>query len=304
MTVKWLLAYDGSEAADEALWQASQTLEGCEGHLEVYRAIAPEDLGDDWGAVDFGRATSPKTQKRLQMVLDRLERTVAPMRAEFPDLDIATSVSLGHPVAAAIAARAEDVGADLLVVSSARRWGLHRWLAPSVAEAVAEQSVVPTLIFSPRVESWVRYPPEHIVVALDLSPEAQLHEADQRAIHAAAEVARIHDARLTLLHVMTAPPGDDDRTTQREEQRKEEVRKRLFDLRDVAGQLTGGTRVDIDIRRAGQAGKTVAQVCEELRADLLITAPDRVEQETSPDRVSSELSRSAPCPVLVSRVTR
>jgi nucleotide-binding universal stress UspA family protein len=111
---------------------------------------------------------------------------------------LATSAVLGDvPAAPAIAARARELGADLVVVGSHGHTGLKRFLLGSVAEHTVKESTIPVLTVrgEGRAEA-----PRTIVVGTDFSAQAE------RAVAVAAEWARAFGAQLHLVHAIPFVP--------------------------------------------------------------------------------------------------
>jgi nucleotide-binding universal stress UspA family protein len=111
---------------------------------------------------------------------------------------LATSAVLGDvPAAPAIAARARELGADLVVVGSHGHTGVKRFLLGSVAEHTVKESTIPVLTVrgEGRAEA-----PRTIVVGTDFSAQAE------RAVAVAAEWARAFGAQLHLVHAIPFVP--------------------------------------------------------------------------------------------------
>jgi nucleotide-binding universal stress UspA family protein len=111
---------------------------------------------------------------------------------------LATSAVLGDvPAAPAIAARARELGADLVVVGSHGHTGVKRFLLGSVAEHTVKESTIPVLTVrgEGRAEA-----PRTIVVGTDFSARAE------RAVAIAAEWARAFGAQLHLVHAIPFVP--------------------------------------------------------------------------------------------------
>jgi nucleotide-binding universal stress UspA family protein len=104
----------------------------------------------------------------------------------------ATTAALGSvPAALSIAARAREIGADLIVVGSHGHTGVKRFLLGSVAEHTVRQADVSVLTVrgEGRAEA-----PRTIVVGADFSPHAE------RALALAADWARAFGAQLHLVN--------------------------------------------------------------------------------------------------------
>lgn len=105
---------------------------------------------------------------------------------------VATSSALGSvPAALSTAARAREIGADLVVVGSHGHTGVKRFLLGSVAEHTVAQSPVSVLVV--RGEGHAEAP-KTIVVGTDFSP------ASEGAVKLAADWARAFGAQLHLVN--------------------------------------------------------------------------------------------------------
>ncbi|GIV84495.1 MAG: hypothetical protein KatS3mg052_1502 [Candidatus Roseilinea sp.] len=78
-----------------------------------------------------------------------LQKVAAGIRQAAPTLTVTTAVLEGL-VADAILDRAEEVGADLIVMSTHGRSGMERWLLGSVAEKVVRGAKTPVMLIRPQ----------------------------------------------------------------------------------------------------------------------------------------------------------
>jgi nucleotide-binding universal stress UspA family protein len=88
---------------------------------------------------------------------------------------------------------AHRVGAGLVVVGGRRITILEEFFTYRVSEGVAHRSLLPLLVVPEDSSEW---PPRHIVVGYDGSPEAR------RASHLAEWIARLSDADVRLVRVL------------------------------------------------------------------------------------------------------
>jgi nucleotide-binding universal stress UspA family protein len=157
MYKKILVPLDGSKLAECALPHTEELAKGC-GNEEVMlisvtekvqgRTRAPEaqelyrtsDRPELQGAGSEITVTFGKKQRQAQRYLDRVAKAM-----ETKGIKVRTEV-LFWPPAEAIAAYAEDNGADIIVMSSHGRSGPSRWAHGSVADKVLRASRVPVLI--------------------------------------------------------------------------------------------------------------------------------------------------------------
>lgn len=97
----------------------------------------------------------------------------------------------------AVLQAAEELAADLVFMGTHGRRGLARALVGSVAEAVVRSSPRPVMTI--RVPRPVAGPFVHILVATDFS------EPSAGAVDVAIDLARVANARISLLHVWSLP---------------------------------------------------------------------------------------------------
>lgn len=86
--------------------------------------------------------------------------------------------------------------ADLLVVGTSSRGGVHKLLLGSVAEQLIRDSPCPVMTVGPQVVSLASEGIHRIICATDFSPAAK------RAAEIAASAAREYDAHLCFVHVI------------------------------------------------------------------------------------------------------
>ena len=92
---------------------------------------------------------------------------------------------------------ARENNADVIVVGTHGRSGLGKILMGSVAERVFRQSPVPVMTVGPHLHHPGRgFVPRNILLAADFTP------ASERAARYACALAREHNAKLTMLHVL------------------------------------------------------------------------------------------------------
>jgi nucleotide-binding universal stress UspA family protein len=115
-------------------------------------------------------------------------------RARERNLAVSHHVGRGH-ADEIIVERAEQEGADLVVVGTRGLTGLKRLLLGSVAEKVVRASHTNVLVARNHVAGFGR-----VLVATDFSP------ASDRALDLAVDLAA-HDAEIVLFHAWQYPPG-------------------------------------------------------------------------------------------------
>lgn len=122
---------------------------------------------------------------------DAAERALAALRARFPEADLRALTGDPEEVIPSFAARQ---GYQLIVMGTHARTGLDRILSGSIAESVVRRSSVPVLI--------AKGPPREIrSVLVPYKPAWYGWES----LEAGARLAAAFGARLSVLHVLSAP---------------------------------------------------------------------------------------------------
>ncbi|MGA7885333.1 MAG: universal stress protein [Acidobacteriaceae bacterium] len=195
-------------------------------------------------------------------------------------------------VAEAILEAARRKQVDLILVATHGRSGLGRALMGSVAEQVFRQSLTPVMTLGPNLHlASASRIPRNILLAADFSPAAA------RAALYAAWLARQHDARLTVLHVVepSALAGGADRATV-----EMGIERKLN--RMLEGQAGARSKVRIE---AGKTVPTILRVADDINADLLVMGvrPWAGVFDRFMWPHAYEIVREARCPVLTVRGT-
>lgn len=291
---KVFCATDFSEAADEAIRQADQLARVHKAELLVYHAM-PSAVGShpllphlDAQAI----SDLPSLEGRL---LDSLaERVMALTRRG--ESDVQVQVGEGEPYAA-IVSRAEAAGADLIVVGGQRPSGLKQLLIGDVAERVVRYAHCPVLVARPEPKSG------RLLVATDFSDPAL------PAVSAAAQQARIRNARVTIVHSLDFPdaaasprpdlgaligvPKEPDRAAVHRE-----AQERL-----ASAIARFGLPAD-PVVTEGHPATDIPRLAGELPADLVIVATSGRTgiSHVMLGSVAEAIVRASPCSVLVVRL--
>lgn len=179
---------------------------------------------------------------------------------------------------------------DLIVLSTHGRSGLTRTLLGSVAERVFRHSTVPVMTIGPGALRPPSVAPRNLLVPVDFTA------ASEGSLRYAAELAKEHDARITLLHVVSRVPDDAlldvDRVKRGVEQRLAEVAQ--------------GISKDVSLRFRAELGKvapTILDIAGEINADLLVLGVHALPHLLDRMRwqVAYDVVRDAACPVLTVR---
>jgi len=185
-----LIAADFSQCSTAAFEFGLQLLKtyGANGHIvfvvpdEPYRLAGPE--------------TYVAAKDAALRDLDALRADLRQTHGELPE-DRYRLYLLDGDVAEAIVNFARKKAVDLIVMGTHGRGGLRKALLGSVAEQVFRHAPVPVLTLGPcAARCDCRQEPRTVLVAADFTP------ASHQAVQYAARLARQHDAKLTLLHVI------------------------------------------------------------------------------------------------------
>lgn len=298
-----LVPLDGSSAGEWCLPLATRVARssGARLHLaHVHVPYEPDQLlansSFQWEGVDLREYDEKQTVREAEY-LRRWEDRLAEEGAE-----VDTAVIEGTPIADELAEYAEEVAADLIVMSSRPRSGLARALLGSVSDEVVRKASAPVLVIHPDRKDKVVGSPEsigHILVALDGSPLAEC------ALDAVRTLAEATDARLTLLHVVPDPAYLGPRITGlRPAHFEPELDGAVDYLEDVAeGLRLGGFEVDTLVVHGDNPARAIAKVAEAQEADVIAVATHGhggVKRAVL-GSVTDGLLKWTKCPLLVAR---
>lgn len=195
MFTKVLVPLDRSPLAEQAISYAAEIARACGASLDVVLVHEPDEfalVGDQPMWIASQRAAEDAYVTRVVGDIAR-------------DFSVnTTGAALNGPVVEAIAKRAREVSADLVVITSHGRTGLSRAWLGSVADGIIRHVGIPVLMLRPTsLEPTVAVPLpvfRRIVVPLDGSAESQ------RILDAAVVVARCGNASITLMRVVQPVP--------------------------------------------------------------------------------------------------
>jgi nucleotide-binding universal stress UspA family protein len=231
-------------------------------------------------------AAKDAARRDLLELKDELRKTHSYVEGEHYHLFL-----LEGEVAQAILDFAHQKEIDLIVVGTHGRGGLDRVLMGSVAEQVFRHSPVPVLTLGPHLHQIARAgTPKNILVPVDFTP------ASERAARYAVAMAREHDAKLTMLHVIERWPaqaqGDRARVMQALREKGE----------SLIGEEAKGLRCNFRIE-LGRVVETVLYTANGIEADLLVMGvrPHAGLLNRLMWPHAYEIVREAACPVLTVR---
>lgn len=191
MFYRLLVPLDQSTLSEQALGMA----------LSITRASdAGLDLATVRGSLAFG--LSPKDSADMDEADNYLESIVAEIKSG-AGIKATHGVLRGDP-AEMICARASDVSADLIVMTTHGRSGFSRAWLGSVADGVIRRSTLPVLLVRPKERGGARSaawaPMKQIVVSVDGSNLAT------QVLPSATKLARAYGASIVLLQVVQPVP--------------------------------------------------------------------------------------------------
>jgi nucleotide-binding universal stress UspA family protein len=193
MFSKLLVPLDGSSLAEQALGLAAGIARASHASIELVLVHEPAQYGD---------AAVPRKGEELEVELKYLDAIAAEL-ASGATIPTTRAVVRGAP-ADCIRARAREIGADLIVMTSHGRTGLSRAWLGSVADAVARRSSIPVLITRPIEKTGDRLTAKplftRVLVPLDGSRLAA------EVLEPAGALAQCSHATVILLRVVQPVP--------------------------------------------------------------------------------------------------
>src|SRR5215216_6426452 len=290
---KVLLATDGSQEAELAAKAAVSLAQKTGSELHVVHVLAwPLDTHDP-------SSFEPEVRRQLEKVTrTRLEEAVSRIEGLGGALE-GSHLGLGRPDAEIIA-KAEEIGAGLIVMGSRGFGAMRRVLTGSVSDSVVRHAHCPVLVV--RGEPVVF--PTKILLATDGSEEAEL------AASTTADLARGTGSELHLVYVEPITYAyqlggweayNPDALTRLEEAAEEEARNRLDEqvqkIREAGGEIVGAHA------RVGYPDAEIGGLAGKLGAGLIVMGSRGLGalRRALIGSVSSSVVHHAHCPVLVVR---
>ena len=280
---KILLATDGSEEAELAARTAADLAAktGSELHVVHVLALPPETLHDPFGT-DARREFEKRGREKLDELVGRLEASGGEVAG--------AHFGVGSP-AAEIVARAEELGAGMVVLASRGLGAMRRALMGGVSDSVVRHAPCPVLV----VRSEPLAFPTKILLATDGSEEATL------AASTAAELAKGTGSELHVVHVGSFIPTFLAATEVEPGRAAREARKTLDD--DVGRiQAADGAVAQAHLRFGGAPEEVVA-LAEDIGAGLIVMGSRGRGgiRRALMGSVSERVVRHAHCPVMIIR---
>lgn len=269
MYSKIVVPLDGSELAEAVLPHVAEVIRDRGGQVcllsvaPAMKRTTPVDVAPSPAGV---QEEGQRVERELVAYLRTVARRLEPVAA-----DVQVGVRFGRP-ADGILAFAEEVGADLIAMSTHGRSGISRWVFGSVADRVLRAAACPVLLVrAGQVQSRTAY--RRILVPLDGSELAEealpyvkalVRPNHTRIFLVAVLVNGLGDRTVTLL--TSYPPGLQLATTAFQQA---DVEMTSY-LRSVAVALRErGAAVHIAVQRGSPAEEILAYAAD-VEADLTV----------------------------------
>lgn len=271
-----LVPLDGSAFGEHALPYAMAIAARSDARLELATVWGGgEDVGvvrESGGASESGAdAHLPPAGAWVRRYLDEMVERVDELTGHPP-----CSRVLAGRVAEALAARAEEWRADLIVMTSHGRGALSRFWLGSAVDGTLRHSPVPVLVVRPpegaEVELRVEPSVKKVLLPLDGSPAAEA------VLDPALSLAALFGAEVKLLQVAQQPREPDSPYIPHAARHLEEVEaRRLAEaetyLEGVRAALpAGGPVVETETTAGAWAAEAILRVAVRWQADLIAMA--------------------------------
>lgn len=138
-----LVPLDGSELAEAALPHARELAKAFHATISLMTVIEPIFLSPEPGVIGPVVNVALNIEDETRSASQYLEKIAEQLRAEVPEVHIV--IRQGH-AASHICDYAEEIKADVIVMSTHGRSGIQRWVYGSVADRVLRGAKVPVLL--------------------------------------------------------------------------------------------------------------------------------------------------------------
>lgn len=279
-----LVATDFSVAAEAALDVAIGLAREVRAKVHVVHAFELPYVG-------FSDSVSFPISDLAERIRARAETDLAACVAKRSGtgVEVVARLEEGDPREAVVEA-AQELAADLVIMGTHGRRGLPRALIGSVAESVVRTCARPVMVV--RVPRPVAGPFVHILVATDFS------EPSRRALDVALDLARMHNARISLLHVWSLPKfGYAEALTWPIAELESAARGALGDLLASTTKVHARTEA---LLRQGNESTQILETAEKSGCDLVVmgTHGRRGLPRLMLGSVAGEVIRRSPVPVI------
>lgn len=297
-----LVPLDGSESSERCLPLARAIARASSSSVHLVEVHAPAVPGLLLSSTQFDYQ-GLDMEAYAARHREEMGAHLAPIAESFEGEGITASAAvLEGRVVDQLAAHAESVAADLIVMTTHGRSGASRMWLGSVADGLVRHTHIP--IIMSRVDHERRPPAglddlRHILVPLDGS------DLGERILEPAAALARISGARLTLAHVVASHaalgggvvpllPDDIVRLNDQADAYLEGIAERLRE---------DGLSVATHLAEGEGAANMIAAMADELDADLIALATHGHGglRRAMIGSVADKVLRSSPLPLMVLR---
>jgi nucleotide-binding universal stress UspA family protein len=207
-----LVPLDRSSFAEQALPLALSIARRADARLELVEVHALYALEDPTaGRAPFESERDAERKRREQLYLDATAKWLTSMSPVSATTGVLRgSAVLPETVADSILERARTGKADLIVMATHGRGPLGRFMRGSVADELIRRARVPVLLVRPtEVDSGIVLEPDldNVLILLDGSALAE------QVLEPALDLARLMEARCSLLRVVESPSTSAGRAT-------------------------------------------------------------------------------------------
>jgi nucleotide-binding universal stress UspA family protein len=300
MLRKILVPIDGSPVAEQAIPVAISLARASRASLDFIRVHRPLTMLGVHRGEEVDRAAWAAEARYIDGIASETHATV--------DVPVSFSAPKGAPVEL-ICARATDVGADLIVMTSHGRTGFSRAWLGSVADGVVRHSHVPVLMLR-ATQAGLRRPPaptalRRILVPLDGSAFAR------EALQPGVALAQVEGGMLLLLRVVQPVPltvmdtGDGSAPVAHDEEATElleyEARRELAAVvRDLAA--VGFTAVETHVTVEPGVANAVLEFATRQNVDAIaMSTHGRGASRLLVGSVADRVRRGSMLPILLQR---
>ncbi len=257
-------------------------------HAVVLHADDPNDPAHHFPDADEIRARLERTADG-RMASQIEERGIG-------EVEVVRAQRRGMSTAPVILEYAQEIDADVIVMSTHGRRGLGHALLGSVTEEVVRLAGRPVLTIRGRGRDAASSYPQHVLVPVDFS------RYSEDAVGYALEFCRVYGARMHLLHVFEQPVTPEVYGRGRPAAVSDfsvlggSLREALLGVASRAG---ADVNVEIHVRE-GRAVGSILEAAEEIPADLIVIATHGLGGLTHVmlGSVTDKIVRRAECPVL------
>ena len=297
-----LVPLDGSPFGEHALPIAYALARRAGGHVHLVRVHEP--IASLVPAM-AGWAPGPEMEQWTRELADT-ESAYLRNVVDQANREVRVSPRLLHGVVLdALEVDAQRTGADLLIMTTHGRGGIARAWLGSVADGLVRRVHIPVLLVRPEMD-----PPKpcddpcirRVVVPLDGSALAEA------VLEPAVEIARLAEARITVIQVLPPPYFFDTAEAQQAAPRTAELARMREQagayLARVCGELAGrGIQATAQLLVDARPAHAIARYAQEAHGDLIALATHGRGGATRLllGSVADKVLRTSPVPVLVLR---